>query len=265
MPKFAANLTTMFPELEPGDRFRAAARAGFKAIEFLRPYEFPVDRVRGWLEENQLQFLLLNTLGRTSDDLEPGASVIPGREAEFREIMDRALTYCAALDGCFIHVTAGRVPDGLTVDACENTFIANLLAAAPRAADAGITLLLEPLNSRTMPGYLHTDTLHTRRIIEAVGALNVKLQYDFFHMQIMQGDHVENLARDLDIISHVQISSVPGRHEPQHGELNFPYLFEYLDTIGYDGWVGCEYTPKGDSWDGLSWAEPYGISSERDC
>jgi hydroxypyruvate isomerase len=140
-----------------------------------------------------------------------------------------------------------------------------LLAAAPRAADAGITLLLEPLNSRTMPGYLHTDTLHTRRIIEAVGALNVKLQYDFFHMQIMQGDHVENLARDLDIISHVQISSVPGRHEPQHGELNFPYLFEYLDTIGYDGWVGCEYTPKGDSWDGLSWAEPYGISSERDC
>ncbi len=263
MPKFAANLTTMFPELKAPERFKAAARAGFRAVEFLRPYEYPTELVREWLEENRLQFLLLNTLGRLSDATEPGASVIPGREGEFREIMDRALTCCTALDGRFIHVTAGAVPENLSVEACEETFVANLQEVAPHAADAGIILLLEPLNTRTMPGYLHTDTAHTRRIIEATGAPNIKLQYDFFHMQIMQGDHVETLARDLDIIGHVQFSSVPGRHEPQFGELNFEYLFRYLDDMGYDGWVGCEYSPKGDSWDGLSWAEAYGIQAGR--
>lgn len=263
MPKFAANLTTMFPELEPEDRFRAAAVAGFKAVEFLRPYEYKPVLIRELLEENRLQFLLLNTLGRISDEAEPGASVIPGREVEFREIMERALAYSTAVGGQFIHVTAGAVPDDLSVEACEEVFVGNLKSAAPLAADAGITLLLEPLNTQTMPGYLHTDTVHTRRIMEAVGAPNVKLQYDFFHMQIMQGNHVEILARDLDIIGHIQFSSVPGRHEPQHGELNLPYLFSYLDEIGFDCWIGCEYGPKGDSWEGLSWAKPYGINANR--
>jgi len=259
MPRFAANLTTMFPELPPGDRFRAAARAGFRAVEFLRPYEFPKEQVRDWLDRSRLRFLLLNTLGRLDEDDAPGAGIVPGREAEFREIVDQAIDYSTALGGSMIHVTAGPVPDGMAPETCERVFVENLRAAAPLAAEAGITLLLEPLNTRTAPGYLHSTTVHTRRLIEAVGAANVKLQYDFFHMQIMQGDHVETLARDLDIIGHIQFSSVPGRHEPQYGELNFPFLFAWLDEAGYDGWVGCEYAPRGDSWEGLSWAVPYGF------
>lgn len=264
MPRFAANLSTMFPELEPPERFQAAARAGFKAVEFLRPYAHPAGQVRDWLDRNGLRFLLLNTLSRLSETADPGAGIVPGREAEFREIVERALAYSRALGGRMIHVTAGRVPDRLTPEACERVFIGNLKSVAPVAAEAGVTLLLEPLNTQSQPGYLHSTTAHTRRIIEAVGAPNVKLQYDFFHLQIMQGDHVETLAREFDLIGHIQFSSVPGRHEPQHGELNFPFLFAYLDEIGYDGWVGCEYAPKGDSWEGLSWAAPYGIGGERD-
>jgi hydroxypyruvate isomerase len=264
MPKFAANLSTMFPELEVPDRFRAAAHAGFEAVEFLRPYDWPKEQVRGWLDDNGLKFLLLNTLGRNTATGDPGASIIPGREAELREILDLALDYVTALGGTMIHVTAGTVPDGLSEEDCEKIFIANLQDASPVAEKAGITLMLEPLNTQTVPGYLHTDTAHTRRIIEAVGAPNVKLQYDFFHMQIMQGNHVEHLAANLDIIEHVQFSSVPGRHEPQHGELNLPFLFNHLDEIGFEGWIGAEYSPKGDSWDGLSWAVPYGFSAERE-
>ena len=263
MPKFAANLTTMFPELEPPERFRAAARAGFEAVEFLRPYDWAKEEVRGWLDDNGLKFLLLNTLGRNTATNDPGASIIPGREAEFSDIFDLALDYVTALGGSMIHVTAGTVPDSLSLAECEETFVGNLQAVAPIAADAGIMLMLEPLNTQTVPGYLHTRTAHTRRIIEAVGAINVKLQYDFFHMQIMQGNHVEALAADLDIIAHIQFSSVPGRYEPQFGELNFTFLFNHLDKIGYDGWLGAEYNPRGDSWDGLSWAVPYGFNAEK--
>lgn len=263
MPRFAANLSTMFPELAPGERFRAAARAGFRAVEFLRPYDFPKEQVRGWLDDAGLRFLLLNSLNRLDENAAPGAGIVPGREAEFREIVALALDYSAALGGHMIHVTAGPVPDGMAPEACERIFVENLRAAAPLAAEAGTTLLLEPLNTRSQPGYLHSTTTHTRRIIEAVGAPNVKLQYDFFHMQIMQGDHVETLSRDLDIIGHIQFSSVPGRNEPQYGELNFPFLFAWLDAAGYDGWIGCEYAPKGDSWEGLSWALPYGLRAER--
>lgn len=263
MPKFAANLSTMFPELEVLDRFRAASRAGFKAVEFLRPYDISPKQMRDWLEDNGLEFLLLNTLGRLSDSEPPGAGIMPGRENEFQDIIELAISYSTTLGGGNIHVTAGVVPEGLEASQCEEIFVRNLKNVAPLAAAAGITLLLEPLNTQTMPGYLHTDTAHTRRIIEAIGAPNVKLQYDFFHMQIMQGNHQAMLARDMDIIGHVQFSSVPGRHEPQFGELNFSYLFGYLDELGYDGWVGCEYSPKGDSWEGLSWAEPYGFRIKR--
>lgn len=263
MPQFAANLSTMFPELEVPERFGAAARAGFEAVEFLRPYDWPAGEVRRWLDEAGLKFLLLNTLGRNPAAGDPGASIIPGREGEFRNIFDLALAYVTALGGTMIHVTAGTVPDDLSAEACEQAFIGNLRAAAPLAADAGVTLMLEPLNSVTVPGYLHTTTAQARRIIDAVAASNVKLQYDFFHMQIMQGNHVAALAENSDIIAHVQFSCVPGRHEPQHGELNFPFLFDHLDAMGYDGWVGAEYTPKGDSWEGLSWAVPYGFSAAR--
>lgn len=262
MPKFAANLTTMFPELEPKDRFAAAAKAGFEAIEFLRPYDFEKAEVKSWLDDNGLQFLLLNTLPGEGD-ADRGFGALPGREAEFRTVFDRALDYVSHLGGRFIHVTAGRVPDGVAVEACEESFVENLKVVAPVAEAEGVTLLLEPLNTQDVPGYLHTRTDHTRRLIEAVAAPNVGLQYDYYHMQIMQGALAKNLEANLDIIRHVQFSSVPGRHEPQHGEVNLPFLFEHLDSVDYDGWVGCEYGPKGDSWEGLSWAVPYGFNAER--
>ena len=262
MPKFAANLTTMFSELEPEERFAAAAKAGFKAVEFLRPYGFEKDEVKSWLEGNGLQFLLLNT-NPGEGDADRGFGGLPGQEADFRKSFDQALDYVSHLGGQFIHVTAGRVPDGVAVEACEECFVENLKVIAPVADGEGVTLLLEPLNTQDVPGYLHTRTDHTRRLIEAVGAPNVGLQYDYYHMQIMQGALAKNLEANLDIIRHVQFSSVPGRHEPQHGEVNLPFLFEHLDGTSYDGWVGCEYGPKGDSWEGLSWAVPYGFSAER--
>ena len=143
--------------------------------------------------------------------------------------------------------------------ACEEVFIDNLKVAAEVANAKGVKLNLEPLNLRDVPGYLHTDTAHTRRIIEAVGSGNLFLQYDLYHMQIMEGDLAEGLRRNWDLISHIQFSSVPGRHEPQYGEVNIPHMFEVIDGLGYTGWVGCEYAPKGDTLDGLSWAEPYGL------
>ena len=262
MPKFAANLTTMFSELEPKNRFSAAARAGFKAVEFLRPYDFLKRDVKSWLDENELQFLLLNTCSGEGD-ADRGFGTLPGRESEFRKSFDLALEYVTYLGGQFIHVTAGRVPSGIALEACEETFIRNLMAVAPVAESEGITLLLEPLNTVDVPGYLHTKTDHTRRLIASAGAANIALQYDFYHMQIMQGALALNLERNLDIIRHVQFSSVPGRHEPQYGEVNLTFLFTHLDQVGYDGWVGCEYGPKGDSWEGLSWALPYGLNVER--
>jgi len=263
MPKFAANLTYMFPELEPKDRFAAAAKAGFKAVEMLRPYDFEKSEAKALLDDNGLQFLLLNTRAGDPDKKERGLGALPGRESDFRDIFDQSLDYATALGGKLIHVMAGSVPDGVASEACEDCFVENLKVVAPVAAAEGVTLLLEPLNTQDMPGYLHTNTDHTRRIIEAVGASNVAMQYDFYHMQVMQGALARHLESNLDIIRHVQFSSVPGRHEPQHGEVNLPFLFERLDELGYDGWVGCEYSPKGDSWEGLSWAVPYGFNAER--
>ena len=263
MPKFAANLTYMFPELEPKCRFSAAAKAGFKAVEILRPYDFEKNEVKALLNDNGLQFLLLNTRGGNPDKNERGLGALPGREADFRQTFDQALDYVVALGGRFIHVMAGTVPEDIASAACEDCFVENLKVVAPVAEAEGVTLLLEPLNTQDMPNYLHTNTDHTRRIIEAVCAPNIAMQYDFYHMQVMQGGLARHLETNLDIIGHVQFSSVPGRHEPQHGEVNLPFLFQRLDELGYDGWVGCEYSPKGDSWDGLSWAVPYGFNAER--
>jgi hydroxypyruvate isomerase len=263
MPKFAANLTTMFPELEPKDRFAAAAKAGFEAVEYLRPYDNSKEEVRGWLDDNGLKMLLLNTLPGNRENNERGMAALPGREADFRAAFDLALDYVSALGGHLIHVMAGVVPQGVAAEACEDCFVHNLEVVAPVAAAKGVTLLLEPLNLVDAPGYLHTNTAHTRRIIERVGAPNIGIQYDFYHMQIMQGALARHFEENQDLIKHVQFSSLPGRHEPQYGEVNLPFLFDFLDAVGYDGWVGCEYAPKGDSWEGLSWAVPYGFSAER--
>jgi hydroxypyruvate isomerase len=259
MPKFAANLSTMFTELDVPQRFRAARDVGFDRVEFLRPYAWPVAEVKRWHDEAGLEMILLNTSPGDPDTGERGLAALPGREADFRKIFDQALDYATRLGAGMIHVMAGLVPQGVRPEACDETFVANLKSVAKVAAAKGVRLLLEPLNTQDVPGYLHTRTAHTRRIIEAVGSDNVRMQYDLYHMQIMEGNLAEGLRRNWDIIGHIQFSSVPGRHEPQHGEVNLPFMFDVIDQLGYTGWIGCEYGPKTTTLEGLVWGKPYGI------
>jgi len=259
MPRFAANLSTMFPELPLSERFGAARDVGFAAVEVLRPYDHPVAEVKSWLDDAGLELILINTRPGDPDAGERGLAALPGREADFRAIFDQALEYATGLGAGMMHVLAGVVPDGVAVEACEETFIENLRAVTPVAAAAGVRLMLEPLNLRDAPGYLHTNTRHTRRLIERAGVENLAMQYDLYHMQIMEGDLAEGIRRNLDLIRHIQFSSVPGRNEPQFGEVNAPVMFDTIDSLGYDGWVGAEYAPRDDTLEGLAWGAPYGI------
>ncbi len=255
MPRFAANVTTMFREMEVPERFPAAAGAGFKAVEFLAPYAWRIDEVSAWLSANNLAMILLNT--RPGDPVkgETGLAALKGREEDFREVFTEALDYATGLGAHLMHVMAGR--DGGESELSEATFISNLKWAADQAREANVTLLLEPLNTQDVPGYLHTRSDHTAELIAAIERDNVRMQFDFYHMQVMEGNLAKGVDRHFDIIGHIQFSSVPGRHEPQYGEVNLPYLFDFLDEINYEGWVGCEYTAKGNTVAGLSWAEPY--------
>jgi len=259
MPRFAANLSMMFPEMELPQRFAAAAAAGFKAVEVLRPYEYPVADVRSWLHEAGLELILLNSpVGSREGDR--GLAGQPGRESEFRDVLGKSLEYAVGLGSKMVHMMAGSVPDGTPREACEETFVINLQDAAIAARGMGIRLLLEPLNARDAPNYLHSTTAQTRGLMDRIGFDNVLLQYDLYHLQIMQGDLVENLRKNLDVVGHIQFSSLPGRNEPQYGEVNLQYVFDQIDAMGYTGWVGCEYRPKGDTLEGLRvWGARYGL------
>jgi hydroxypyruvate isomerase len=259
MPRFNANLSMMFQELPARDRFKAARDAGFRAVEFLRPYEFPVGDLRDWLGEAGLELVLINSANGAPEAAERGLAVLPGRQAEFREALALTLDYAAGLGAGLVHLMAGAVPEGTSFEACSEVFVDNLRYAAPLAKARGVALLLEALNTRDVPGYLHTTTAQSRRIIEASGSDNVFIQYDLYHMQIMQGDLVENLRRNRDLVRHIQFSSVPGRHEPPYGEVNLAFVFDAIDAMGYAGWVGCEYRPKAGTLDGLAWGRPYAI------
>lgn len=261
MPKFAANVSMMFGELPVEERFAAARRAGFEAVEYLQPYADPVAEVRSWLDDADVAMILLNTVPGDAEAGERGLGAVPGREADFREHFEQALEYAAGLGAGMIHVMAGIVPEGASRDEFESTFVTNLQRAARAAARHGVSLLLEPLNTVDMPGYLHTRCDETRRIIEAVVQPNVRMQYDFYHRQVMEGNLAPNLRRHLDIVGHIQFSSLPGRHEPQHGEVNMPFLFDVVDSLDYDGWIGCEYTPKASTLEGLSWGHPWGLGN----
>jgi hydroxypyruvate isomerase len=261
MPKFAANLSLMFPELEPAERFGAARSCGFTAVEYLRPYEHPLDDVQHWVREAGVELILLNSPMGDATKGERGLGVLPGREADFRDGLELTLDYANGLGAGMVHLMAGVVPEGMTPAECEAVFVQNLRSATQVAKKRGVKLLLEPLNQRDVPGYLHTTSAQARRIIETVGSDNLFLQYDLYHMQIMEGDLVEGVRRNLDVIGHMQFSSVPGRHEPQYGEVNMPYVFDQLDAMGYTGWMGAEYRPKGSTLEGLTWAEPYGIKA----
>lgn len=257
MPRFAANLTMMFNEVPFPERFRAAAQAGFEAVEFLFPYEHAREEVAEWLRANRLQNVLFNLPPGDWAAGERGIASLPGREAEFRAGVARALDYARALGTPCLHAMAGLLPPGADADLHRRTFIDNLRHASALAAQQGIMLLIEPINTRDIPGYFLNTQAAAHAIREEVGAANLKVQMDLYHAQIVEGDIATKLRRHLPHIGHIQIASVPERNEPDGGELNYPYLFRLLDELGYDGWLGCEYRPAGGTVEGLGWLAAY--------
>jgi len=264
MPRFAANLSMMFQEIPFLERFEAAARAGFRGVEFLFPYEHPPETIAAALERHRLSLALFNTVPGDWAGGERGLAALPGREQEFRAGVDKAIVYARAARCPLIHAMAGLWPQGTDPQGRdkaegERVYLDNLRWAADRAAAAGLTVVIEPINARDIPGYFLNYTGQAMRIIDAVGRPNLKLQLDLYHVQIMEGDLATKIGALAGHYPHVQIAGNPGRHEPDIGEIHYPYLFDRFDEIGYPGWIGCEYRPQGDTAAGLGWARKYGI------
>jgi hydroxypyruvate isomerase len=255
MPKLAANLSWLFTEMPFLDRFEAAAAAGFRAVEFLQPYEFPPAEIAARLRRHGLEHVLFNLPPGDASKGERGLAAVPGREAEFMRTVGRALGYARATGCTRIHVLAG-IASGVEAEA---TYVANLRAAAEVVAPLGITLLIEPLNTRDAPGYLLSTTGAALGILERVDRGNVSLQFDLYHCQIMEGDLARHIRGLAGRFAHVQIAGVPDRHEPDLGEINHAYVLDLLDETGYAGWVGCEYGPKAGTLAGLGWARRWGV------
>jgi hydroxypyruvate isomerase len=260
MPRFAANLSTMFTDRPFAERVAAAAAAGFTAVECQFPYEVSAEELKARLAASAVDLVLLNTPPGDFAAGERGFAGLPRREAEFESALGRALEYAETLRCPQIHVMAGVQPAGTSMEACLAVYKANLRLAAAAAARAGRTVLIEPINTRDIPGYLLNTPDEGAALIAELGLPNLKLQFDFYHAQIMAGDLARRFERHLPVIGHVQVASVPERHEPDQGEVHYPYLFELLDQLGYDGWVGCEYFPAGATEDGLGWAICHGIA-----
>ena len=261
MPKLAANLTTLFNEVPFLERFERAAEAGFEAVEFLFPYDHAPGDLAALLARHGLEQALFNLPPGDWQAGERGLAAVPGRERAFRASLEAALPYTEALGCRRVHMMAGIPPEGADPRECREVYAGNLRAAADFFAPHGVAVLIEPINSRDIPGYFLNRQGEAVALIEAVGAPNAGLQMDFYHCQIMDGDLATHLRANLVHIRHIQIAGVPERHEPDRGEVNYPYLFDLLDSLGYDGWVGCEYRPAGDTLAGLGWARPYGIGA----
>ena len=254
MPRLAANLSMMFQEHDFFERFAAARKCGFEAVEFLFPYAFPKKEIAARLAGAGLQQVLFNVAQGDWEKGDRGIGGIRGREAEFREAIEVALDYADALDCPRLHVMAGLVDKGASIE----TFAANLAWAAPIAKQAGVELMLEPLNPTDFPGYLNGSVETALQLIAQSGSDNVFLQYDAYHLQMSQGRLLQTFRDHQAIIRHVQIAGVPGRNEPDSSqEINFPALFALLDQLGYSGWVSGEYRPRGKTEDGLGWAAPW--------
>jgi hydroxypyruvate isomerase len=253
MPKFAANLSTLFNELPFIERFGAARAAGFEAVEFLFPYAFEPDQIVARLERFDLELVLHNMPPGDWAHGDRGMACDPRRIGEFQDSVGLALDYAEELGVRQLHCMAGKIHAAVTPERAHDTYVGNLRFAAQQCAQRGIDVLIEPINTSDVPGYFLNGTRQAAAIIAEVGAPNLFLQYDVYHMQRMEGDLANTLQAHLALIRHIQLADVPGRHEPGTGEINFPFLFELLDTIGYAHWVGCEYTPLGDTLAGLAW------------
>jgi len=253
MPKFAANLTMLFNEAGFLDRFAAARRAGFSGVEYLFPYEHAAKDIRARLDEHGLTQVLHNLPAGNWGTGERGIACHPDRVAEFEQGVARAVEYANALGCTQLNCLAGIVPAGVDQDRARATFVGNLRGAARRLQDAGIRLLIEPINTRDIPGFFLRTTAQALGILDEVGSPNLFLQYDVYHMQIMEGDLATTIQKNLDRIAHIQIADNPGRHEPGTGEINYDFLFDFMNRIGYAGWVGCEYKPAASTEAGLGW------------
>ena len=254
MPKFAANLSFLFNDAPFAERFQRAAKAGFAGVEYLFPYDWPAGDIAGWLAGAGVEQVLFNLPPGDWAAGERGLACLPDRKGEFAEGVEKALDYAMALDCRRVHCMAGLRPAGVPEAVLEATYIANLRHAADRLATAGVTVMIEPINSRIdMPGYWLDSIARGFALLEAIDRDNVKLQFDLYHAQIIQGDLARTLEANIDRIGHIQIADNPGRHEPGTGEIHYPFLFELIDRLGYSGWVGCEYKPLATTEAGLGW------------
>lgn len=257
MPNFAANLTLLYPELPFLDRFAAAARDGFLGVEYLFPYDWSARELKERLSDNGLTQVLFNLPPGDWDSGERGIACLPDRTEEFFAGLDQALEYAQQLDCRQINCLAGLKPENVPEAAAWETLVENLGEAARKLAPEGITLMVEAINSRVdMPGFFLDTAEKTLAAIEATGEPNIRLQYDIYHMQIMSGDLVRGIERHLDRIGHIQFADNPGRHEPGTGEINFDFVFNALDRMGYSGWVSAEYHPTVNTAETLGWLKP---------
>lgn len=285
MPRFAASVMFLFTEAPFAERFALARRAGFRAVECQNPYGWPAEDIRRWLDDAELEMVLVNAPGGVSrpnqqpgaglaagsivsgaaapagegDKGERGFAALPGRENDFRESLERGLNYARALSCFRLHVLAGNAPAGVDVAAMEQTYVANLRFAAERAATVGVRVLIEPLNAIDAPGYFLNRMAQARAITEAVGHPNLWLQYDVYHAAMSGADIADTFRENVSRIAHIQIAGTPGRREPEPSDIPYGDLFTLIDDSGYDGWIGCEYRPRAGTLEGLSWAAKYGL------
>jgi len=257
MPRFAANLGFLFTELPFLDRFAAAARAGFRGVEYISPYEHGARDIARRLADNGLTQALFNLPAGDWAAGERGIAILPGREQEFRDSVSRALDYAGELGCARVNCLAGIAPPGADRRTLEDIFVANLAFAAEATRGRRIELVIEPINTRDMPGFFLNRSDEALGLMKRVGSDNLHLQADIYHMQIMEGDLARRLEAAMPQIGHIQIADNPGRHEPGSGEINYAFLLPLIDRLGYGGWVGCEYQPLTTAEAGLAWIEPY--------
>jgi hydroxypyruvate isomerase len=256
MPRFCANLTLLFNEHAFIERFAAAARAGFSGVEYLFPYDYPKDQLAEELRKHGLTQILHNLPAGDWNKGERGIGCHPSRVGEFQDGVGKAIEYAQALQCQQVNCLAGICPDA-PADRQRAAFVANLKFASMKLKEAGIKLLIEPINTRDIPGFFLTRSSQALDIIREVDSDNLFLQYDIYHMQVMEGDLARTIETNLALIPHMQLADNPGRNEPGTGEINYPFLFDHIDRVGYTGWIGCEYKPRSTTDAGLGWVEPY--------
>jgi len=257
MPHFAANLSMMFQEIDFLERFQAASQAGFKAVEYLFPYNYDANKLAEKLKRTNLQQVLHNLPAGDWAAGERGIAILPDRVGEFQDGVGQAIHYANTLGCNQLNILSGIAPEGMDNELLNTTFIDNLSFAARELAKNDIDLVIEAINTRDIPGFFLCGTQQALEIIKETGSNNLKLQYDIYHMQIMEGDLAATLEKNLSSIGHMQLADTPGRHEPGTGEINYPFLFNFLDRIGYSRWIGCEYLPATTTLEGLAWFQPY--------